>query len=229
MSSVIVYGGRGALGAAIVRYFKQQSWKVISVDLLENPEADHSVTVSPGQDLSAQGHEVAQGISPLLDGAKVDAVLCVAGGWQGGNAASASFLKSADQSIQQSINTSLIATSLAANHLRQGGLLALTGAVPALGGTPGMIGYGMAKAAVHHLVSSLAAQDSGVDGRVVGILPVTLDTPQNRAGMPGADFSSWTPLEEVAELLYKWSSGQAACDSGRLYKIVTENSLTKVE
>lgn len=28
---------------------------------------------------------------------------------------------------------------------------------------------------------------------------VTLDTPMNRAGMPGADFSSWTPCAEVAE------------------------------
>lgn len=28
---------------------------------------------------------------------------------------------------------------------------------------------------------------------------VTLDTPMNRAGMPGADFSSWTPCSEVAE------------------------------
>ncbi len=31
-------------------------------------------------------------------------------------------------------------------------------------------------------------------GTVVGILPVTIDTPSNREGMPNADFSAWTPV-----------------------------------
>lgn len=77
----------------------------------------------------------------------------------------------------------------------------LTGARAALDGTPGMIGYGMAKAAVHHLIKSLGLKDSGlpIDSKVVGILPVTLDTPMNRKGMPNADFSSWTPLETLAK------------------------------
>ena len=73
----------------------------------------------------------------------------------------------------------------------------LTGAKPALGPTPGtvvshmpcvrswvlhsvflppsagMIGYGMAKAAVHQLVSSLSQQNSGLPANttVLGILP----------------------------------------------------------
>ena len=68
-------------------------------------------------------------------------------------------------------------------------------------GTPGMIGYGMAKAAVHQLVKSLAASDGGLpaNSSVFAILPVTLDTPMNRKWMPKADHSSWTPLEFVAE------------------------------
>ncbi len=46
----------------------------------------------------------------------------------------------------------------------------------------GMMGYGMAKAAVHQLVKSLGEQGSGLpDGAcTLGILPVTLDTPMNR-------------------------------------------------
>jgi len=53
--------------------------------------------------------------------------------------------------------------------------------------------YGMAKAAVHQLVSSLGAKGSGLpDGTFAGaILPVTLDTPMNRKFMPDSDFSTW--------------------------------------
>ena len=56
-------------------------------------------------------------------------------------------------------------------------------------GTAGMMGYGMAKAAVHQLVASLASEGSGlpVDCCVLGLLPVTLDTPMNRKFMPQAD------------------------------------------
>lgn len=38
----------------------------------------------------------------------------------------------------------------------------VSGAKPALAGTPGMIGYGMAKAAVHQLVKSLSCPKSGL-------------------------------------------------------------------
>ncbi len=37
------------------------------------------------------------------------------------------------------------ADSLAASHLKEGGMVILPGAAPAVSGTPGMAGYGMAK------------------------------------------------------------------------------------
>lgn len=66
-----------------------------------------------------------------------------------------------------------------------------------------MIGYGVAKSAVHHLTRSLA-KDGGLpdDAVAFAILPITLDTPMNRKWMPKADFGTWTPLEFVAE--YVW-------------------------
>lgn len=41
---------------------------------------------------------------------------------------------------KQSVWTSSISATIAANYLKDGGVLTLTGAKPALGGTPGMIG-----------------------------------------------------------------------------------------
>ncbi|KAJ2734046.1 hypothetical protein IW152_002592 [Coemansia sp. BCRC 34962] len=227
---VIVYGGSGALGSVAVRLFKQRMYQVINIDLSPNASADHSIAVpSSLETLSQQSTYISDNVSGILNDNKVDAIVCVAGGWQGGNAASKDFIDSADKSIKQSVNTSLIAASLAARYLCPSGLLVLAGAAPALKGTPGMIGYGMAKAAVHHLVTSLAMPGGGVDGRVVGILPVTLDTEENRSAMPGADFTSWTPLPTVAEKILTWLSTPAECESGKLYSITTENSVTKFE
>ncbi|KAJ2852587.1 hypothetical protein IWW36_000216 [Coemansia brasiliensis] len=231
MPSVIVYGGCGALGSAIISMFKKQAWQVLSIDFNANVEADNNITVLSEQPLVHQGTKVTEDVGALLDGAKADALVCVAGGWQGGNAASKNFLRNADLSLKQSVHTSLIAANIAARHLKPSGLLVLTGAVAAAqGGTPGMIGYGMAKAAVHHMVASLAMDGSGIDSpRVVGVLPVTLDTPANRSAMPNADHSSWTPLADIADLLYKWATNQSSCENGRLYSLVTKDSVTSIE
>ena len=113
----------------------------------------------------------------------------VAGGWAGGCASDKDWIKNADLMWKQSVWSSAISGSLAAQHLVSGGLLVLPGAKPATGGTPGMMGYGMAKAAVHQLVKSLGSSGSGLPNNVnvVGILPITLDTPMNRKFMSGAD------------------------------------------
>lgn len=97
--------------------------------------------------------------------------------------------------------TSVIAANVAETYLGEKGLVVLTGAVPALGGTPGMIGYGMAKAAVHQLVKSLSMSGSGLpaDSTVLAILPMTLDTPANRKHLAGVDTSTWTPLATVTQ------------------------------
>lgn len=49
------------------------------------------------------------------------------------------FLKSADDMWKQSVWSSVIASNLAAKHLKEGGLLTLPGAAPATDGTPGTV------------------------------------------------------------------------------------------
>jgi dihydropteridine reductase len=63
-----------------------------------------------------------------------------------------------------------------------------------------MVGYGMAKAAVHHLTKSLAF-DIKIPPQylVVCILPEILYTTMNRKMMPKDNASTWTPLNFVAE------------------------------
>ncbi|CAJ0570369.1 unnamed protein product, partial [Mesorhabditis spiculigera] len=221
---VLVYGGRGALGGSIVDHFKAKNATVVNVDLHANEKADENIALDLSQDWTAQ--EAA--VLAKLDG-HFDGVFCVAGGWAGGNAAADDMVKNADLMWKQSVWSSAIAARIAAKHLKEGGLLQLTGAAPALGGTPGMMGYGMAKAAVQQLTKSLAEDGSGLPkgASVVALLPVTLDTPMNRKWMPKADFGTWTPLAWIAEHLEKWTTDAASRPSnGALLKIVTEGGKT---
>ncbi|KAM3831191.1 dihydropteridine reductase isoform 6-T6 [Vipera latastei] len=166
---------------------------------------------------------VTEDVRKVLGENKVDAILCVAGGWAGGSAKAKSLYKNSDLMWKQSVWTSTISTHLATKYLKEGGLLTLTGAKAALVGTPGMIAYGMAKGAVHQLCQSLSGSNSGLPAgaAAVAILPVTLDTPMNRKSMPDADFSSWTPLDFIAGTFYDWIIGKNRPDSGSLIEVAT--------
>uniref|UniRef100_A0A2I9LNX5 Dihydropteridine reductase n=1 Tax=Centruroides hentzi TaxID=88313 RepID=A0A2I9LNX5_9SCOR len=228
VNRVLIYGGKGALGSCCVSYFRSKNWWVGSIDLSANDEANENVVVKPSNNWTDQENEVVSGVEKMLNGEKVDAVICVAGGWKGGNAASKDLVGSSDLMWKQSVWTSVISAELAAKYLKNGGLLTLTGAKAALEGTPGMIGYGLAKAAIHQLVDSLASSKSGLppNSHSLAILPITLDTPMNRKFMPDADHSKWTPLPFVAELLFNWATGKERPTNGSLVQLVTNDSNT---
>lgn len=157
----------------------------------------------------------------------MSAIICVAGGWAGGNSKSDDLVKNTDSMLKQSVWPSIISTRLAGVHLCEDGLVVLTGAKPALEGTPNMIGYGLAKAATHQLVKSLAAKGSGLPSTSVSlaILPITLDTPMNRKWMPDANFAEWTPLHFVTGLFEKWIKNQERPKSGSLVILDGEDAI----
>jgi len=226
---VLVYGGRGALGSACVSKFKDLKWWVGSIDRQANDLADENIIVENEQNWVDQETSILSALANLLKDDKLDAVICVAGGWAGGNAKK-DLAKNADLMWRQSVWTSAIAARISASYLKPNGVLTLTGADAALNGTPGMIGYGMAKAAVHQLTKSLAAPKSGLpdDALVVSILPVTLDTPMNRKWMPDADHSKWTPLEFIADSFTNWINGNSRPQNGSLLRLITTDSKTDI-
>ncbi|KAI6219301.1 Dihydropteridine reductase [Aphelenchoides besseyi] len=219
---VLIYGGNGALGKVVLKYFKDKSYVTADANIIVDPMACW---------IEHEAH-VLKEVEDALKGDKLDAILCVAGGWAGGNAASKDFIKNADLMWKQSVWSSSISARLATQFLKPSSLLQLTGAAAATSGTAGMIGYSMAKAAVHHLVQSLAnSKEAGLpeDTSTVAILPVTLDTPMNRKWMSKADFSKWTPLEFVAETLYNWTTEPTSrFPSGSLLKFTTTDGNTEI-
>ncbi|XP_053212762.1 dihydropteridine reductase-like [Panonychus citri] len=231
MKRIVIYGGKGALGSTCVNYFKKNNWWVAAVDFAANPDADANVIIK-SQQLTDQENEVVSGIESSLGGSKLDAVVCVAGGWAGGNASAKDFVSNTELMIKQSIWTSCIAARLSSLFLNEGGLLVLTGAKAGLEATPGMIGYGLAKAAVHQLTQSLSAEKSGLpnNSTVLTILPITLDTPMNRKFMPKADHSTWTPLEFVSTTFHTWATNDTTNrpKSGSLISLNTVDGKTEL-
>ena len=65
----------------------------------------------------------------------------------------------------------------------------------------GMAAYAAAKAAVAALTQALAEEVAAEGIWVNAVAPSILDTPANRAAMPGADHAAWPKTEQVAETI----------------------------
>lgn len=228
---VLVYGGKGALGSTCISFLSSQKYWVGSIDMQQNDNANANVIVKRDASLLEQESDILKELDSVLGSDKLDAVICVAGGWAGGNSSSEDFVKNTDLMLKQSVWSSVLASSIAAKYLKPGGIVVLTGAKASLDPTPGMIGYGLAKAAIHHLTKSLADENGGLPtgAQALSILPITLDTPMNRKWMPKADTSTWTPLEFVAELFSKWIKGEERPPNGSLVQLNTKESKTTLE
>eukprot|EP00834_Sanchytrium_tribonematis_P005112 NODE_289_length_10645_cov_0.615115.p6 type:complete len:216 gc:universal NODE_289_length_10645_cov_0.615115:1043-396(-) len=202
---ILVIGGNGQLGKVIVSHLKTQA-HVISLDFGPNPDANESVII---KDVLTDNFDNLP---------SVDSIISAAGGWAGGSISSKELLESVSKMFHMNTLSAALAGHLASLKLKKGGLLVLFGAEAGRDATPGMIGYGMSKAATHHLVSSLAA-DINFPGKVACLLPITLDTPSNRKYMGDQDTSTWTPMPLIAKEIEKWLKDGVV--HGGLYTIKT--------
>jgi len=79
--------------------------------------------------------------------------------------------------------------------------------------------YAASKAAVARLTESLAEELKDRSITVNAVLPSIIDTPQNRADMPDADFSRWVAPEAIAEVILFLVSDAAAAVTGALIPV----------
>ncbi|MBA3968562.1 MAG: SDR family oxidoreductase, partial [Gemmatimonadetes bacterium] len=57
------------------------------------------------------------------------------------------------------------------------------------------------KSGLHTLAQTISEEYAKEGVRANVVLPGTVDTPENRAEMPGADFDRWTSPEEIARVI----------------------------
>ena len=98
------------------------------------------------------------------------------------------------------------------------GRIVNVGALGAQSAAAGMGPYAASKAGVHRLTEALAQE---LKGRVCvnAVLPSIIDTPQNRADMPGSDPSRWVSPEELAGVMLFLGSEAASGVTGALVPV----------
>ena len=198
---VVVTGGTGALGSAVVGSLLKAG-ATCAVPYVHEAEAQRF----PHRD-NAKVKLIAVGdladeatVAKVYDGLKPWASIHIAGGFAPGKVAETN-----KEALMAQIDINLISCFLccraAVNAMAgRGGRIVNVAARPALEWRSGasMTAYTVAKSGVAALTSALA-EEVAKDGILVNaVAPSIMDTPANRKAMPKADFDAWPKVEEVA-------------------------------
>ena len=217
---VIVTGGAGALGTAVVGRLLDAGARC-RVPYLHDREAaafPHRDRV----DLVACELTDEASVARLYAGASgLSASIHIAGGF------AMSDLADTDKAaLMAMIETNLVTAHLcmraAVNAFGvDGGRIVNVAARPALeprtGG--GMSAYVASKAAVAALTQAAATELAGRNILVNAVAPSIIDTPANRASMPSADHSSWPKPDEIARTIVFLASAANAVTSGAIVPV----------
>ena len=103
--------------------------------------------------------------------------------------------------------------------LASGGRIVNVAARPVVSPVSGMLSYVVAKAGVAAITQNLAAEVAGDGILVNAVLPSIIDTPANRASMPKADYDKWPKPAELAKTIGFLSSRENSLTSGSLVPV----------
>jgi NAD(P)-dependent dehydrogenase (short-subunit alcohol dehydrogenase family) len=202
--TVLVTGAAGGLGGAVAAAFLDHGWRVVAPELpgarrrlaapVQAVEADLTDPDSVGRVVRLATAEPA---APLR------AVVNLVGGFAAGGRVHETPYADFEAVLTLNLRPTYLVTAATLPALVDagGGAVVCVSARAALRPFPGAAGYVTAKAAVLAFAAAVAVEYGDAGVRCNTVLPEMIDTPANRAAMPGADRRRWVPAEQVAGVI----------------------------
>jgi NAD(P)-dependent dehydrogenase (short-subunit alcohol dehydrogenase family) len=217
----LITGAAGNLGRAVAAAFASVGSALVLLDhgetnLRSAYGADDARRMSVVANLLEQASVSAAVERALARFGRIDVLCNIAGGFEMGKpvheTSEETWQHMLDLNARSLIHTAhaVVPGMLAARH----GKIVNIAAAAGLAGKANMGAYSAAKSAVIRLTESMSAElrEHGVN--VNCILPSVIDTPQNRAAMPGADPGRWVAPAALAEVVLFLASDKSSAIHG---------------
>jgi NAD(P)-dependent dehydrogenase (short-subunit alcohol dehydrogenase family) len=212
--TVLITGGLGGLGRAVVAAFAANEWRVVVLDMrsaeLEGAEVVEADLTDAGDVARAVGAATGEPAAPLR------AVANLVGGFAAGQPVADTPVEVFEAQFALNLRPTYLVTQAALPALVDagGGAIVCVSSRSALHPFAGAAGYCASKAAVIAFAQVVAREHAGDGVRCNAVLPQMIDTPANRAAMPPEQHGSLTPPEEIAAVIRFLCSAESAPTTG---------------
>jgi NAD(P)-dependent dehydrogenase (short-subunit alcohol dehydrogenase family) len=215
--NVVVTGGDGALGRAVVDAFASAGAAChLPVLGAAGTESRPGVRITGKVDLTDEGAVAAYfaGLPALW------ASVHLAGGYAAKPIADTS-RADLDRQLDLNLVTAFLCCREAVKAMRKSGGGRIVNVAARVVEVPigGAVAYSVSKAGVAALTRSLAVETRGDGILVNAVLPSIIDTPANRAAMPKADPAKWPKPDELARAILWLASPENRLTSGALVPV----------
>ena len=212
--TVLVAGGTGALGEAVVRELHDAGWACAATWVVDR-ERERLASL-PVELIEADLLDAGAAASAVKAVDELEAVVNLVGGFGMGPKVHEADPEEFDRLLRLNLMPAFNLARAAVPRLseRGGGAFVGVGARAALEPFGGAAGYITGKAALLAFIKVLDAEYRKDGVRSNAILPSVIDTPANRESMPDADWSAWVPPAEIAKVVRFLVSDESKPTSG---------------
>jgi NAD(P)-dependent dehydrogenase (short-subunit alcohol dehydrogenase family) len=215
---VLVAGGTGALGQAVVRELLDSGYDCTVTWVVEEERRQMEQELGDRAklvyaDLIDPEGGAAEAVGAVDD---LEGVVDLVGGYAPGGLVHETELSQFQRMLELNLSPAFNLARAAMPRMieRGGGAFVAVSSRAALRPFAGAAGYITGKAAVLAFIQALDAEYRKHRIRCNAILPSVIDTPANRAAQPEADYSKWVAPEEIAKVVRFLVSDESAPTSG---------------
>jgi len=212
--TVLITGGSGGLGRAVVAAFAANGWRVVVLDVhpaeLQGAEVVQADLTDAGAVARAVEAATGEANAPLR------AVANLVGGFAGDQRVADTPVEVFEAQFTLNLRPTYLVTqaTLPALVAAGGGAIVCVSSRSALHPFAGAAGYCASKAAVIAFAQVVAREHAADGVRCNAVLPQMIDTPANRAAMPPEQHGALTPPAEIAAVMRFLCSPESAPTTG---------------
>lgn len=227
--TIVITGGTGGLGSALVRRLLRQDTRLAVTYLLPEEASRFEQEFDVDEDrvalrrVDATNAEAVTGFMKHVreEMGPISGLACLVGGWAGGRDVEETDDVRLDRMLDLNLRSTFYAVRAAIPHMKEApfGRIVLVGSRAGIENPPGQAAFNMAKAGVMALGRSTAAELEPTGITTAVLVPSVIDTPATRATLPYADYVNWPTPDDIAGVADFLLSEDAGVMNGALVPV----------